>query len=76
MASTLIICKQKRDEIELEVITDSPKQASLATERSNSDKFFGCFDLVSNVTQLTKPLSKQGDEELEVLNFVRIYCCV
>ncbi len=78
IASTLIIWKQKRDEIELEEITDQPReyQASLTTGRSDSEKFLACFDLVENVTALTKPLSKQGDEELEVLNFVRIYCCV
>jgi len=39
-------------------------------------KFINCFDLTENLSILTKPLAKKGDEELECLNFVRVFCCV
>jgi len=32
--------------------------------------------MIENIKSLTRPLSKQGDEELEVFNFFRVICCV
>lgn len=38
-------------------------------------KVLRCFDLVENMEILTRPLAKKGDSELEILNFVRVFCC-
>lgn len=57
-----------------------PDEPSRVQPQLNSqsvvNKFLHCFDLVENLSSLTKPLSKKGDEELEVLNFIRVMCCV
>lgn len=45
--------------------------------RTNAcERFIDCFNLFQNIQTLGKPLSKQGDEELEVLNCIRVISCV
>jgi len=43
---------------------------------SKSVRFINCFNLFENLSALNKPLSKQGDEELEVFNCFRVVACV
>lgn len=38
-------------------------------------RFMRCFSAVENMDQLWRPLSKEGDQELEVLNSVRVMAC-
>jgi hypothetical protein len=39
------------------------------------EKLMRCFSVTDNMQQLMKPRAKQGDEELEVLNGLRVICC-
>ena len=34
-----------------------------------------CFSLTDNLQNLMRPLSREGDEEFEVLNGIRVLCC-
>ena len=44
-------------------------------EDSCCDKFLYSFSAIENLGKLSKPLAKQGDEELEVMNGLRVICC-
>lgn len=79
LCSTLIVWRKNQDEVYLEDDISSPDDLQLRpvlNTQTASFRFFSCFDWASNLSVLTKPLSKQGDEELEVLNFVRVFSCV
>ena len=39
------------------------------------EKLMRCFSIIDNVKNLTRPRAKQGDNELEVLNGLRVICC-
>ena len=47
-----------------------------AKEVSKCDRFMRCFSALDNISKLSKPRSKKGDSELEVLNGVRFLSCV
>lgn len=82
LISTVVVWKKSQDEIQLETMnSDGSEDQSLRAQpqlynQSVAIKFACCFDLVENLRSLTKPLSKKGDEELEVLNFMRVMCCI
>jgi hypothetical protein len=41
-----------------------------------SVRFIKCFNVFDNLSAINKPLSKQGDEELEFFNCFRVVACV
>lgn len=43
---------------------------------SKCDKFMQAFSVIENINKLSKPRSKKGDSELEVLNGVRFLSCI
>ena len=47
-----------------------------SSDRTGCDKFMRAFSLIDNVGKLSKPRAKQGDQELEVMNGLRVISCV
>jgi hypothetical protein len=45
-------------------------------KKPRSVRFIKCFNVFENLSVINKPLSKQGDEELEVFNCFRVLACV
>lgn len=52
---------------------ESPERNTAQITRC--EKLMRCFSVSDNLTCLMKPRAKQGDEELEVLNGIRVMFC-
>ena len=48
----------------------------MVVKKPRSVRFIKCFNVFENLSAINKPLSKQGDEELEVFNCFRVLACV
>lgn len=46
------------------------------SDDTSCTKFLRCFSVMDNLSKLSKPLAKQGDQELEVLNGLRVIFCI
>lgn len=46
------------------------------SEDSGCTKFLRSFNATENLSRLSKPRAKMGDQELEVLNGLRVICCI
>ena len=49
---------------------------SAPSENSGCAKFLRSFSLMENIARLSKPRSKVGDQELEVMNGLRVLSCI
>ncbi len=46
------------------------------SDDTSCTKFLRCFSVIDNLGKLSKPRAKQGDQELEVLNGLRVIFCI
>ena len=54
----------------------SANGAGPQAEQSGCQKLMYSFSAVGNLSKLSTPRAKQGDEELEVFNGLRVICCI
>lgn len=71
MVSTALAWR-KREEPE----QDEVSSRAVRAKEPKSTRFIKCFNVFENLGAINKPLSKQGDEELEVFNCFRVVACV
>lgn len=71
MVSTAMAWRKKEEQQEDEV-----SSMAIRPKEPKSVRFIKCFNVFENLSVLNKPLSKQGDEELEIFNCFRVVACV